>query len=524
MLLRCVPDALALVDRRGRIVQTNTRLDDLFGYAPGELAGKQIAVLIPERFRQDHQRQIADFFSTPRIRHMGEGPSIDALRKDGTEFPVDISLSTIEADDDLLVAAAIRDITELKRREQEVEQNYQMQQVMCSILKSSLEPRPLQGQMEHILDRILSVPWLALESRGAIYLVEDDPGLLVLKAQRGFSQSQLAHCEKIPFGECLCGEAAAAGEVVYAASVDNRHKIRYDDMFSHGHYCVPVLYHHQTLGLINVFVKQGHQRKKPEEDFLTAVANTTAGIIERHRSELDKQQLQEQLSVTEKLTALGRMTQNIAHEIRNPLAAVGGFARRLDKILPPGKKEKEYARLILSDVRRLENTLKNVLTFSSEEGPRLEEHPLREIIEPVAHAYEDRCRDQAIQVQESYEDLPPIFVDKDQVREAVENLVSNAMHAMPAGGTLTIRTDQVSVKQKPFLRLRVTDTGSGIGTERLGRIFEPFFTAKEAAQVTTLGLPITKKIMDAHGGIIQVESEVGKGSTFSLFFPLGGRP
>jgi signal transduction histidine kinase len=275
-----------------------------------------------------------------------------------------------------------------------------------------------------------------------------------------------------------------------------------------------------VLGLINVYVKEGHMRRSGEEAFLTSVANTLAGIIQHSRTEHEKEHLQAQLAQSEKLAALGRFTANVAHEIRNPLTAVGGFARRLDKSIAEGTKEKDYAGFIITEVNRLEGILKNVLTFSRDATPQMEECDISETIDRVLKMNEEICREKSISIQKSYNDVPLILIDNAQLHEAVENLVLNAVDAMEEGGVLTVSLGKELHEGGLYIYLKIKDSGVGISPDKLSLIFEPFFTTKVAEKGTGLGLPITKKILEDHGGFIRVESTIGEGTEFSLYFPL----
>ncbi|RJR18829.1 MAG: PAS domain S-box protein [Nitrospiraceae bacterium] len=518
-LLDSAPDALVFVNTDNKIVQVNAQFERLFGYDHGEIIGRELDVLIPERFAGRHRGYVEGFFREPRVRPMGSGIEIYARKKDGDEFPVDISLSLLQTDVELLVSAAIRDITKRREDEEQIKLNFMIQSTLNSMLKISLESVPLEAQFERVLDLILSIPHLSLQSRGAIYIIEEDPGILVMKAQRGFSGPDQLPCEKVPLGKCLCGQAAARSETVYSNHVNDSHEIGCKEDFPHGHYCVPILSGDRALGIINVYVKEGHKQSSGEESFLASVASTLAGIIQHNRTEYEKEHLQAQLAQAEKLAALGRFTANVAHEIRNPLTAIGGFARRLDKVIPEQSKEKEYANFIISEVARLEGILKSVLTFSREVAPHIEEYDIHEIIDRVLRIKEEICREKSISIHKAYSELPPILVDNAQLHEAVENLVLNAIDSMPHGGSLTVATNKEVHDGFPYVYVSVHDSGTGIPEEKMNLIFEPFYTTKIADKGTGLGLSITKKVVEDHGGFMKVQSEVGKGSVFTLYFP-----
>jgi signal transduction histidine kinase len=271
-------------------------------------------------------------------------------------------------------------------------------------------------------------------------------------------------------------------------------------------------------------VSGGHRRSPEEEDFLMAIASSLAGLIERHQTDAEKTRLREQLVETERLAALGRIAANVSHTIKNPLTAVGGFANRLMEKLPEGSKERKYAGLIFSEAIRLENVLQNVLLFSRRDAGIREECNVLAILEKSLTMYEDVCRDKAIAISTRLQDVPLILGNREQVLQALENLISNAIDAMPGGGTLGVSTELEQVRGDSYVAVRVSDSGYGIAAENINRIFEPFFTTKLLLKGTGLGLSITKKIIEEHGGFIHVDSSVGKGTTFSLYFPYKKNP
>ncbi|MBI5741377.1 MAG: sensor histidine kinase [Nitrospirae bacterium] len=230
--------------------------------------------------------------------------------------------------------------------------------------------------------------------------------------------------------------------------------------------------------------------------------------------------VQEKLVQGEKLSALGRLTADVAHEIRNPLTSIGGFARRLDKILSKGSREKGYAEIVVSEVNRLERILRDVLSFSREEKYNMDCQDITGAIEESVRTFAGICNDQKIRIEQDLADpLPQILIDRDQVRQAVNNLVSNAIDVMPKGGRLGIKTYMEDIYGVSYVVVEVADTGPGMPEEALHRVFEPFFTTKEIGVGTGLGLAICKKIIDEHNGLIFVKSELGKGTAFRMFFP-----
>lgn len=234
--------------------------------------------------------------------------------------------------------------------------------------------------------------------------------------------------------------------------------------------------------------------------------------------------LQGRVVHAEKLAAIGRLTADVAHEIRNPLTSIGGFARRLEKKLLEGTKEKEYTELIILEVERLERILRDVLTFSREARFHIESQDINDAVGESLQAFIDICNEQSIQVKENLDtSLPPVLIDKDQVRQAINNLISNAIDAMLKGGILKVNTFMEHMYNVEWVVIEVVDTGCGIPGEKLNMIFEPFFSTKMIGVGTGLGLSICKKIIDEHSGLIKVESELGKGASFRLYFPYQSR-
>ncbi|OPY71706.1 MAG: Sensor protein ZraS [Syntrophorhabdus sp. PtaU1.Bin058] len=236
----------------------------------------------------------------------------------------------------------------------------------------------------------------------------------------------------------------------------------------------------------------------------------------RQRDERIKS-FEEELMRANKLAALGELAGSIAHEIKNPLISIQGFAGR---ILKTGDKERieKYARLIEKEAERLSTVLIKLLEYSRMDTPRKERVGVDGIIDDTVLFMEHHLtRFKNIEVSvEKGKDIPPVMVDKIHVQQALVNIIINAAQSMPNGGTVHIR----SGVEGNNAYISVTDSGGGIEPENIAKIFEPFFTTKPKGEGTGLGLSICKRLMKANDGDISVESVPGQGSTFKLLMPL----
>jgi PAS domain S-box-containing protein len=223
---------------------------------------------------------------------------------------------------------------------------------------------------------------------------------------------------------------------------------------------------------------------------------------------------QERILRAERLTAIGEMAARVVHEIRNPLVAIGGFARSLTRNVPETDPKREGLQIIVDEVRRLEAIVRDALDYSRPTLPRIGSVDLKrlatEALDLLRFEMEDAGVVGAVATEE---DLTPAAADRDQLFQAIVNIIRNAIHAMPKGGTLT-----VSLREIPgAIEMALEDTGVGIPPEVRAKIFEPFYTTKSTG--SGLGLTIASQIVRDHRGEIQVESQPGSGTTVYIRIP-----
>ncbi|BCR05717.1 hypothetical protein DESUT3_27860 [Desulfuromonas versatilis] len=219
----------------------------------------------------------------------------------------------------------------------------------------------------------------------------------------------------------------------------------------------------------------------------------------------------------ERLASLGRLSAGIAHEVRNPLTGVSLLLDELHDRLLSQPTDQALIRRALGEIERLEELVGELLNFAAHPQVTLEPGAIGEVLRDTLFLVKKQCQRAGVAVVEEVgENLPGLLLDARKLKQAFLNLFTNALDAMPQGGTLRVSADCLERQ----LRVIISDSGEGMPAERIPLIFEPFYTSK--GEGTGLGLAITHNIVSEHGGRIEVESRLDHGSTFTLLFPLPG--
>ena len=260
-------------------------------------------------------------------------------------------------------------------------------------------------------------------------------------------------------------------------------------------------------------------------------AHTLEQKVERRTDQL--RIAQAEAARGEKLASVGLLASGIAHELNNPLTGVLTFSHLLREKMANGSQDAEDMDLVIRETKRCASIIRRLLDFAREKPPEKKFADLNQIIEETARFVERPAHLNNIDITLDLDPaLPPVWVDPDQMKQVVMNLLVNAQHAIDGEGRIVIRTRQSPEPKQlqpganavPTVEFSIADTGCGISKENLRRIFDPFFTTKEVGIGTGVGLSVSHGIVEAHGGTIEIESEVGEGSTFRVTLPLTRSP
>ena len=277
---------------------------------------------------------------------------------------------------------------------------------------------------------------------------------------------------------------------------------------------------------VEVKDKDGHIRHtvfstsplRDENGAVTAVLGIIRDVTEQRR-------LQQQLIRSDKLASVGQLTAGVAHEINTPLNVLYGH---LELLLLEKEGDPDLFRTLKGmqeQVSKIIEITRNLLDFSRQREPQKTPVDLNDLLERTLSLVEHEMSVEDIVVVSAFDPvLPSLWADGDQLAQVFLNMITNARDAMPEGGELTLRTSTSRLRSRhasgETIEIRFMDTGRGISEEHLGKIFDPFFTTKPAGEGTGLGLSVSYGIIQAHGGTIEVESEVGRGTTFTIRLPV----
>jgi PAS domain S-box-containing protein len=501
--LEAVPDAIIGVVADGSILIVNAKAQALFGYGRDELVGQPLELLVPDSFR-DHSQLRATYFQSPVPRPMGLGMELSGRRRDGSEFPAEVSLARIELDARLVVIAAVRDITERKRAEAK--------------FRSLLEAAP---------DAIVGV-----NPDGLITLVNTQAEALF-----GYERNQL-------IGRPV--ELLVPGAALNIHSPNPNPGFR-DPRTRPDEAWIALAGRRSDDSEFPAEVSLSSMETEEGLMVCAAIRDVSERVEAQHErdrmeAQLERDRMERQLHQSQRLESLGQLAGGVAHDFNNLLAAILNYVSFVDEEITAEiatRPAHESARLtaVLDDVSQIRAAAERaarlthqLLAFGRREVIKPEIIDFNAVVGEVDGLLRTTIGEHVELITRCASDLGHVLADRGQMEQVLLNLAVNARDAMPTGGTLIIDTDNFTVddvyaardqrlQAGPHVRLRVADTGTGMDRDTIERAFEPFFSTKPKEKGSGLGLATVYGIVNQAGGIVDLDSHLGTGTTITILLP-----
>lgn len=523
-ILAIAADAIITVDESQRILHYNRGAQEIFGYTEAEMVGQPLSVLLPPRYRAAHGGHMRAFSkSDDTARRMGERREIFGIRKDGTEFPAEASISKLELPGRMLFTVVLRDVTERKRAEEDerflVDAGAQ--------LARSLD-------YETVVQTIVDLPIPRLADACIVDIVEPDGSLrrwssnwqreALTPALRGIAALRLSADSPSPVVDVIRRRVAE-----FVASVDDSWLEAHEELVAVDHWkalgahamlILPLATGDHSMGALTLIAVDPNRRfSEDQQELAEKFASAASLTLENARLYLAAQRANR---------ARDEVLGVVSHDLRNPISAIAMCARVLRHSAPTEAQARDDLLVTISESTEWMNRLiQDLLDVANIERGHLSLERRTEsaasIVEQAMHMFAVEAVEHGIIMSsEVAPDLPPVYADAARLVQVLGNLLRNSIKFTPDGGQISVR----AVSEGPSVTFSVTDTGRGIAPEAQSRVFDRYWHASQGARKrgTGLGLSIAKGIIEAHGGRIWVRSEAGRGSTFGFSVPAAGAP
>jgi len=467
-------DAIVSMDHAGRVLEFNPAAERIFGHKRSDVLGRNMAeLIIPERLRDQHRQGMQHYLSTGEARVMGRRLETVAIRADGSEFPIELTIARISAKGPPVFTGFIRDLAEKKIAERAL--------------------KDVEARLRAVVAESPIVVFAV--DRDGIFTVSSGRGLAALGKSEGESVGKSIYDLYRDYPEILANvDRCLAGEEFSATVNIGGH-------FFEAHY-------------VPVWNAQGD---------VTGLFGVATDVT-------DRKDLEAQLRHAQKMEAVGLLAGGVAHDFNNLLTVIQGHSQVMLAKMPPTDSLRASAEEIQKAGARGVLLTRQLLAFSRKDVVSPEVLDLGEVVREMESMLH-RLIGESIRLVTRPGQWPlHIRADRGQMEQVLANLAVNARDAMPHGGDLAIEVSATEVAPNgseqgadlppgPYVALTVADQGCGMSTDVLGHLFEPFFTTKEQGKGTGLGLSVVYGIVRQSGGEVRVESEPGRGATFRLLFP-----
>ena len=522
LVVETAPDAVISIDERGAILFANPATVRIFGYDPTELIGKPLTVLMPEFLRKLHEKGFSRYLATGQRHINWQGTELTGLRKNGQEFPVEISFGELSRDGHKVFTGFIRDISERKQAE-ELRAAHARQIAVRADVSMAFGKK---GSLKTILGECSEAIVRHLDAAFArIWTLSGDGKMLELQASAGMYTHLDGPHSRIPMGQFKIGmiaqerKAHLTNDVLNDPRISNRAWAEKEGMASFAGY--PLSVGDRTVGVLAMFSRKPVTPETTET--LASGADLIAQGIERKRAQEALQMTQAELARVSRLTTMGELAASIAHEVNQPLTAVTNNSNACLRLLAADKLTPEILgralEEIVADGTRASAVVARIRGFIKKEPVEKNKLDINDVIQEVLaladrELYENRVRLE----RQLTKALPLVLADRVQMQQVLLNLIMNGIEAMiPVTDQPRALWVESRVDESGDILVAVRDSGPGLGSAA-DRVFTPFFTTK--ANGMGMGLSISRSLIENHGGRLWAMPNSPIGAVFSFTLPV----
>jgi len=522
LVVETAPDAVISIDESGAILFANPASVRIFGYDPAELIGKPLTVLMPEFLRKLHEKGFSRYLATGRRHINWQGTELAALRKNGQEFPVEISFGELSRDGHKVFTGFIRDISE-RRQAEEMRAAHARQIAVRADVSVAFGKK---GSLKTILGECSEAIVRHLEAAFArIWTLSDDGKMLELQASAGMYTHLDGSHSRVPMGQFKIGMIAQerkphlTNHVLDDPRISNRAWAEKEGMASFAGY--PLTVGERTIGVLAMFSRK--QLTSNTTETLASGADLIAQGIERKRAQEALLMTQAELARVSRLTTMGELAASIAHEVNQPLTAVTNNSNACLRLLAADKLTPEILGRVLEEIvadgTRASAVVARIRGFIKKEPVEKNRLDINDVILEVLALAERELHEHRVRLERQLtKALPLVLADRVQMQQVLLNLIMNGIEAMiPITDQPRSLQVESRVDESGDLLVAVRDSGTGLGSAA-DRVFLPFFTTK--ANGMGMGLSISRSLIENHGGRLWAMPNSPVGTVFSFTLPV----
>ena len=483
-------DGIVIADAGGIILSVNGGGERIFGYGAQEVVGKPVSILMPERYKERHLQGMRNFAVTGVSRYLGKILEFEGRRRDGSEFPLELNISSWASDGEINFGGIIRDVTERAQLEMETRKAHERFKTLVDSLDALVYVADLATYELLFVNKYGRDIWGEIAGR---------------ICWQSLQTGQAGPCTFCSNDRLLDGEGRPTGVYVW-----------------------------EFQNTVNNEWYECRDQAIEWTDGRYVRMEIATNITARKRAEQEKAELETQVRTTQKMEAIGTLAGGIAHDFNNILVPIIAYTDMVMATEVPGSANWQNLQEVCKAASRAKELVKQILTFSRER-----EHELCPVqVVPVVKESLKLLKASLPSTMEVSQRLAAegvtILADPTQIHQIVMNLCTNAYHAMrEQGGLMEVTLSEVEITpgdvsdyrlpSGPYLVLTVSDTGPGMDQATMERIFDPYFTTRKHGEGTGLGLAVVLGIVKKYGGDIRVYSEPGQGASFQVYFPVLGK-